>query len=194
MKFKIYNFKSVTSTNDKAIKLIKNKKKMFGCIKAQKQTNGRGTHGKKWISKRGNFFGSLFFPLQNNYPSFSEFSVINSIIISNIIKKYCNKNKVKLKFPNDIFVNKKKICGILQEIITVNYKKFLIIGVGINIDSSPNINDRYKTTNIFFETKKKPKSNEIMNHIISSYVKFLKNLKTYKYANFKKKANSMALV
>ena len=194
MKFKIYNFTSVTSTNDKAIKLIKSKKKISGYVKALKQTNGRGTHGKKWISKKGNLFGSLFFPLKSNYPHFTEFSVINSVIISDVIKKYCDKKKVKLKFPNDIFINKKKVCGILQEIITVNYKKFLIIGIGINIDSNPSINNKYKTTNIFFETKKKPQINEIMDHVIFSYVNFFKNLKTYKYANFKKKANSIALI
>jgi len=193
MKFKIYKFKSVTSTNDKAIKLIKNKKRS-GYVKALKQTNGRGTHGKKWISKEGNLFGSLFFPLQKNYPQFTEFSVINSVIISDVIKKYCKKKKVNLKFPNDIFINKKKVCGILQEIIKVNYKKFLIVGIGINIVSNPNINNRYKTTNIFIETKKKPQINEIINHIIFSYVKFFKDLKTYKYENFKKRANLMALI
>ena len=61
MKFEIFKFNSVTSTNDIAISLIKEKKKESGCVFAEVQTKGRGTHGKKWISKKGNFFGSIFF-------------------------------------------------------------------------------------------------------------------------------------
>ena len=50
MKFEIFDFKIVKSTNDEAIHLIKNKKKDSGCIFAEGQTEGRGTHGKKWLS------------------------------------------------------------------------------------------------------------------------------------------------
>ena len=124
MKFEIFKFDKVTSTNDVAMDMIKKNKKEFGCVYSNFQTNGKGTYGKQWISEKGNFFGSIFFPLKNNYPLFNEFSIINPIIISDIIKKFCKKDNVNLKFPNDIFVNKKKICGILQELITINKKKF----------------------------------------------------------------------
>ena len=60
MKLKLIKFNSVKSTNDEAIKLIK-KGKFFPCIiTAKKQTKGRGTMGKKWISEKGNLFISLF--------------------------------------------------------------------------------------------------------------------------------------
>ena len=143
MKFKIFKFGSVTSTNDVAINLIKKEKKEIGCIYAKKQTKGRGTFGKKWISKQGNLFSTIFFPLKNNYPPFSEFSMINPIIISNVIKHFCYKKKITLKWPNDIFVNGRKICGILQEIVTSNNKQYLLIGIGVNIISSPKVNNQY---------------------------------------------------
>ena len=54
MKLKIYKFSKVTSTNDMAIKLIKKKRKQSGCIYAAEQTKGRGSKGRKWISKKGN--------------------------------------------------------------------------------------------------------------------------------------------
>ena len=60
-------------------------KKRHGCVNADLQTKGRGTHGKKWISNRGILFGSIFFPLRSNYPPFDEFSIINPIIISSVI-------------------------------------------------------------------------------------------------------------
>ena len=63
MKFTIFKFKSVTSTNDIAINLIKKQQKETGCVYAEIQTKGRGTHGKEWISDKGNLFGSIFFLL-----------------------------------------------------------------------------------------------------------------------------------
>ena len=193
MKFKIYKFGRVTSTNDMAINLIKEEKKESGCVCADSQTKGRGTHGRKWISDKGNFFASIFFPLKNNYPPFNEFSTINPILISGVIKHFCAKKNINFKFPNDIFVNGKKICGILQELITSNGKKFLIIGVGVNLVSNPSINNKYQATNILFETKKKPKVKEIIDLITSSYERFFIDLNLYNYGYFKKRANLMAL-
>ena len=141
----------------------------------------------------GNLFGSIFFPLKNNYPSFSEFSMINPVIISEVIKKFCEKKKISFKWPNDVFVDGRKICGILQELITSNDKKFLIIGIGINIVSNPNINTNYEATNIFLETKKKPTTEEIINLLITSYENFFRELDTYNFINFKTKAESMSV-
>jgi len=193
MKFKIFKFANVTSTNDVAINLIKEKKIDFGCVYADIQTKGRGTQGKKWISNKGNLFMTLFFPLKGNFPPFNEFSIINSIIVSDVIKHYCENGDMNLKFPNDVFLNKKKICGLLQELITLNNKKFLIIGIGINVVANPEINNTYKATNIFFETNKKLNLKEIIDLIISSYEKFFTNLNSYNYVDFKKKADLMVL-
>ncbi len=193
MKFEIFKFESVTSTNDAAINLIKGEQKELGCVYAEIQTKGRGTYGRKWISDKGNLFGSIFFPLKNNYPPFNEFSIINPLIISDVLKHFCEKKNINLKFPNDIFVNGKKICGILQELIVSNSRKFLIIGIGVNIVSNPDINNKYQATNILLETQKRPKTKEIIDLIVSSYEKFFINLNSYNYEQFKKKADSMAL-
>ena len=193
MKFEIFKFENVTSTNDMAINLIKKEQKETGCVYAETQTKGRGTHGKEWISDKGNLFGSIFFPLKNNYPPFNEFSIINSLIISDVLMYFCENKNINLKFPNDIFVNGKKICGILQELIVSNSRKFLIIGIGVNIVSNPEINDEYQATNILLETQKKPMIKEIIDLIISSYEKFFINLNSYNYEHFKKKADLMVL-
>ena len=56
MKLKIVKFKSVTSTNNVAIKLIRSDKFVSGLVSSDFQTRGRGTMGKKWISYKGNIF------------------------------------------------------------------------------------------------------------------------------------------
>ena len=90
-------------------------------------------------------------------------------------------------------MNGKKICGILQELITLNGVKFLIIGMGVNLVTNPKLNKRYKATNILTETKKKPKIREIVDLIVLSYEKFFMNLNSYNYINFKEKSDSMSL-
>ena len=193
MKFEIFNFTSVSSTNDVAISLIEKEKKNSGCVYAETQTKGRGTHGKNWISSKGNLFISIFFHLKENYPPFNEFSVINPLIVSETIKNFCKDKKVSLKFPNDVFLNGKKICGILQETITFNKQKFLIIGIGMNVVSNPKIIDLYEATNILFETRKKINIKTIIYSIIISYEEFFKFLNLYKYESYKNKAESMSV-
>ena len=61
MKFKIKYFTSVRSTNDEAIKYIKKNNLNPTIILAKIQTNGKGTMGKKWVSRKGNIFMSIYF-------------------------------------------------------------------------------------------------------------------------------------
>ena len=147
MRFEIFKFESVTSTNDVAINLIKEKQKEIGCVYAKNQTKGRGTKGKEWVSETGNFFGSIFFPLKKNFPSVNEFTLINPMLNIDVLSKHCKENSLFFKSPNDIYINKKKVCGILQETILKESKKYLILGIGINISSNPQIKN-YQTANL----------------------------------------------
>ena len=192
MKFETFKFENIKSTNDEAINLIKKEKRTTGCVYANMQTAGRGTHGRKWISIEGNLFLSIFFTLEKNHPPFNEFSIINPILITDVIKNFCKEKKISIKFPNDIFLNEKKIGGILQELINFENKNFLIIGIGINLVSHPCVKEKYETTNIFIETNKKLTSEQIKDKIISCYEKFFISLKTYEFIEFKKKAEHMA--
>ena len=194
MNIKILKFNKVTSTNDIAINLIKRKKKSYGCVLSKLQSKGRGTHGRQWLSYKGNLFASIFFQLKKNYPPFNEFSIINPVIIGNILKVLCQTENISLKHPNDLLLNGKKFCGILQEMITFDNKKFLIIGIGINIITSPKKSKKIGFTSILKETKKKLKINTIIKKIILDYENFLINLKKYNYNRFKIEANLMSSI
>ena len=69
----------------------------------------------------------------------------------------------------------------------------MIIGIGLNLTSNPHTNNKYKATNIFSESNKKPSIKKVINLIITSYEDFFVNLRNYNYKNFKKKIEKMAI-
>jgi len=121
MKLKLLKFKSVKSTNDTALRLIKSKYSKPTIVTSLSQTRGRGTMGKKWISKKGNLFFTIFFELSQKKINFKHFSILNAYLIRRIISKEF-KRIISIKWPNDLLISNKKICGILQETITCEKK------------------------------------------------------------------------
>jgi BirA family biotin operon repressor/biotin-[acetyl-CoA-carboxylase] ligase len=146
MRFKKFKFKKVNSTNNTAIRIIKNSNLKFGMVTADTQLSGKGQYGKKWISNKGNLFVSFFHEIKDINISLSTLTKINCLLVKKTIEKYYKK-KIIFKKPNDLLINKKKISGILQEIISVSGNEFLIVGIGVNLIKSPKIKN-YPTTNL----------------------------------------------
>ena len=84
MKIRVKKFKKVKSTNDIAIRLIKNNDHRPTLIFAEKQTHGRGRVGKKWISNKGNLFITIFFKLNQKKINFQQFAILNAFLIKNL--------------------------------------------------------------------------------------------------------------
>jgi len=171
MKLKKFNFKKVKSTNNTAIRLIR-KGIDSGVVSANVQTKGKGQRGNKWISKKGNLFISIFFKV-NSKLSLKKITTINLSILKKIISSQIV-GKIYIKLPNDILIYKKKVSGILQEIMYKNNNKYLIVGIGINIISSPNIRN-YPTTYLNKYSKKKINKIKILNKIKLNFEKKYKN-------------------
>tara|TARA_B100000902_G_scaffold352653_1_gene363531 strand:+ start:265 stop:795 length:531 start_codon:yes stop_codon:yes gene_type:complete len=163
MKFKIFRFKKVESTNNSAIRIIKNSNTDYGMIIANEQKNGRGQYGKKWISYKGNLFVSFFYKFDNLTISIKQITKINCLLVKKLLSMYYKK-KIIFKKPNDLLINKKKICGILQENISKINKRYLIVGIGINLIKNPNLRN-YPTTNLSELLKKKVSKNKIEKQI-----------------------------
>jgi len=136
MKFKIFRFNKVKSTNNTAIRIIKNYDYDYGMILSDLQVNGRGQYGKKWISYKGNLFVSFFYNLKNFKVSLSKLTKINCLMVKKCISQYYKK-KIYFKKPNDLLIQKKKICGILQEKVNKFNHTYLIVGIGVNLIKSP---------------------------------------------------------
>ena len=175
MIIKSFNYKFVNSTNDIAINLIKQKNIKAGFVLAEKQKKGRGQRGKKWISYKGNLFISIFFSLEKINLTLKQLTKTNTKLIIKLISQYYKK-KIKLKLPNDILINKKKICGILQETIQKNDNKYLIVGIGLNLIKSPKIKE-YPTTNLYDLTDSKIRLDKVSRELKNIYIAFLKSQK-----------------
>ena len=163
MKFKIFRFKKVKSTNNSAIKIIKNSNTDYGMIIANEQKNGRGQYGKKWISYKGNLFVSFFYKFDNLTISLKQITKINCLLVKELLSIYYKK-RIIFKKPNDLMINKKKICGILQEKISKFKKKYLVVGIGINLVKNPNLKN-YPTVNLSVLLNKKISKNKIEKQI-----------------------------
>jgi BirA family biotin operon repressor/biotin-[acetyl-CoA-carboxylase] ligase len=147
MKLKKFNFKIVNSTNDLAIQIIKNTNNKSGIVIAEKQKKGRGQYGKKWTSYKGNLFVSIFFQINKIQLSSKDLTKVNCFLVKKLLLNFY-KDKITIKKPNDLLVNNMKISGILQETLSKSDKKFIIVGIGINLIKSPIIKN-YFTTNLF---------------------------------------------
>ena len=107
MKFKIFRFVRIKSTNNTAIRIIKNSNIKFGMVITETQYGGRGQYGRKWISYKDNLIVSFFYSLENFNLSISQLTAINCLLVKKVISKYYKK-KIYYKKPNDLLINKKK--------------------------------------------------------------------------------------
>ena len=116
--------------------------------------------------------------MENTNLTLKQLTIINTNLIIKLISFYYKK-KLKIKLPNDILINKKKVCGILQETIQKNGIKYLIVGIGLNLLKSPIIQG-YPTTNLYELTKTKINVNKASKQLMLIYKNFLKSKKVFK--------------
>tara|TARA_Y100001970_G_C14218661_1_gene851205 strand:+ start:609 stop:1157 length:549 start_codon:yes stop_codon:yes gene_type:complete len=176
MILKRFVYKKIDSTNNLAAKIIKNYDHNSGIVITDYQKKGRGRYGKKWISYKGNIFVSIFFKFDNKY-NIKKMTKINCKIIKKLLSNYINKT-ITIKNPNDLLVNKKKVSGILQEIIQKGRNKYMIVGIGINLVKSPKLVN-YPTTNLKEITKKKISKKKIISKLIKMYEKLIPKLTSF---------------
>jgi len=132
MEFIIHRFDSVVSTNNVAIKMAQDGFKDTIVI-ADTQTGGKGRRGNLWEDNCGE---ALLMSLISSAEAYNrediyKFSFISSLAVHNILKSYGFHSEIK--WPNDVLIDNKKVCGILNEITHYNNEQRVIIGIGINI-------------------------------------------------------------
>ncbi len=121
----ILHFKECDSTN----RIAKEMPTSYGTlIIADTQTNGRGRLGKVWESNKGGIYMSVILPVKDN-------PAVITLICAIAVRRALSKGEIK--WPNDIVINGKKVCGILCE----RTEDAIICGIGVNINNavSPDI-------------------------------------------------------
>lgn len=184
---RVYYFDSIDSTQAQAIKMANNKKENGTVIIAEKQTSGKGRLGRKWMSPKGGIWISLIFHPEFNITATMLFPVAVSLALSNAIEKSTN-IKPKLKWPNDVTINGKKIAGILVDIsMESNRIESLVLGVGINFDvNTKQIEKVLKKSPNFYgaDSIKKNDKNAQPLTLVQTFLKELENI--YEYLNTSK--------
>ncbi|VAY02371.1 Bifunctional ligase/repressor BirA [Arsenophonus endosymbiont of Aleurodicus dispersus] len=128
----------INSTNQYLIEHIDQLSSGDACV-AEYQTAGRGRRGQYWASPFGcNLYLSLYWHLRQGSTAAMGLSLVTAIVIAETLNKL-NSSNIKVKWPNDLYFNKKKLAGILIEMIgKITYPAHVAIGIGLNIAMSRN--------------------------------------------------------
>lgn len=124
----------ITSTNE-YIKEHYETLDNYTIVTANYQTNGRGRMTRVWHSCAGdNILMSILIKEFNDRTDLNLLSLVTGVAVHKFLSKYLN--KLYIKWPNDVLVDNKKICGILLEGKINNNSKMVVIGIGININQT----------------------------------------------------------
>ena len=130
----IHYFKEVDSTNDVAKYLAEEGAEEGTIVIAEIQNRGKGRRGKTWISPPGGVWMSII--LRPDIPPFNapQLTLVTGVAVAETLKKECNLD-VGIKWPNDILIGSKKVCGILTEVnASIEKINYVIVGIGIDMN------------------------------------------------------------
>ena len=134
---RIYYFDIIDSTQNFAIELGSRPQESGSLVIAHKQTHGRGRLGRKWVSPSGGIWFSLVLHPEFEISAATLFPIVSSLALAISIEKVL-KIKPKLKWPNDLTLNGKKVAGILVDVSVESGKiDYLVVGLGINFKINP---------------------------------------------------------
>ena len=145
-------FKTISSTNAYAKQLVEKNIQEGTIVVADVQTKGRGRKNRTWSSNYGGLWFS--FVLYPHIPPERGMLVTmaSSVAVAHAIKENTNLNPI-IKWPNDLLIHNKKICGILTELDAemdrINYS---IVGIGLNVNNELDVDLKKIASSIYLET------------------------------------------
>lgn len=137
--YHLLSFDELDSTNEEAKRLAKNGGSHGAVVWAKRQTEGKGRLGRGWVSSEGNLFVSILLQPEKPMVEMCQLSFVAAVSAMEALEDMLpEKNLLQCKWPNDILLGKRKLGGILLESFQVEGgKPWVVIGVGINVDSFP---------------------------------------------------------
>lgn len=131
-------FRELTSTNDMAKELAMGGAREGTVVTAETQTHGRGRLKRKWLSPAGGLWLSTILRPRTELKHASKLTLMVSVAVAKTISKLF-RLKAEIKWPNDVLIEGKKVCGILTEAKTEGETlAFVVVGIGINANFDVN--------------------------------------------------------
>ena len=133
----ILYFDSIDSTNTKAQELAEKGYPSGTLVVADKQIAGKGRRGRNWESPSGcGIFMTLMLKPDINPNNASMLTLVSALAVAKALADITGKD-AKIKWPNDIVIDGRKVCGILTEMSAqFDYINNIVIGIGINVNNS----------------------------------------------------------
>lgn len=139
----LHCFRELTSTNDIAKELAVRGAREGTVIVAETQIKGRGRLKRRWISPEGGIWLSIILRPKTEPKHASKLTLMAAVAVAKTINKLFGLNS-EIKWPNDVLINRRKVCGILTEAKTKGEAlDFVIVGIGMNANYSVNTLPRY---------------------------------------------------
>lgn len=157
---------SIDSTNN-YIKNNTSKLPHGSVVSALLQTKGRGRLNRTWISDKGNLYFSFILNKGLNYTDLFQVLMKTSVATIKVLSKF--NISANIKYPNDILVDYKKICGILIETYSILDSLNYVIGVGVNVNQINFTTIQNKATSIKLQTGNVYDVNYILDVFIEEY-------------------------
>jgi len=182
----IIHFNELDSTNSYAKKVADTLEGEGQVIITEKQLSGRGRMGRQWISQNNN--GIWMSIILRPKVSIFEVSKITQVAAAAVNLAFTNLGiHTKIKWPNDLIINDKKICGILTEMNSeINVINYVVVGIGINVNNNKDdFSDELKNiaTSIKIETSKELKRNVLVADILNNFEKLYVELNNNDFSN-----------
>lgn len=149
---KILAFNETDSTNKKAKELAQKNEPEGTIIIAKIQKQGRGRFNRIWQSPEGGLYFSIILKPKIKTEKSTLLPLVSALSVCKTIESICDLD-VKIKWPNDVLINGKKICGILLESDSDRNKiNFIILGIGINLNIDTNsLSKDFNATSLSYE-------------------------------------------
>jgi len=133
----VISFKKVDSTNTVAYGLAEKGMKEGTVVLAEEQAKGKGRRGRQWVSpsKGGIYLSCILRPRGLAPNEIPKITLLAAVAVAKAIRQECGLDTM-IKWPNDILVNDKKVCGILTEMkAEQDNVDFIILGIGVNVNT-----------------------------------------------------------
>lgn len=180
----IHVFDSLPSTNDEAKRQALLGAPSRSVYVAKKQSAGKGRLGRKFLSMddKGLYFSVLLKPLEEKNFIPTELITLHAAMSVCKAIEDLSGHTCDIKWPNDILIHNKKICGILSESsITSGKSDYIIIGIGLNVNNTYFDNSiAKKASSLYIELKQIFSKTKILNSILDNFFKFSFDLSLYK--------------